>query len=99
MGSLVSLLIQMAILGAVLMVALGAGCGLAVVVGDRVALAILTGAAATTGIGAGLWFFVHDRLQQVETDQVAVATLVASVVGVLWIAGMATGYVLSRSRS
>jgi hypothetical protein len=95
---LVSLLIQMAMLGVVVVVALAAGRGLARLVGDRATLALLAEAGTTVVVGAGLWFFVHDRLQKVETDQVAVATLVASVVGVLWLAGMATGYALSRPR-
>jgi hypothetical protein len=98
-SSLISLLTQMAMLAAVLVVALAAGCGLARVVGDRVSVALLIGVGATIAIGAGLWYVVHDRLQRVETDQVAVATLVASVVGILWLAGMATGYALSRPRS
>jgi hypothetical protein len=46
----------------------------------------------------GLWLLAHDRLQRVDTDEVAVATLVTSVVGALWLAGLATGYALARPR-
>jgi hypothetical protein len=49
-------------------------------------------------LAAAVWLFSHDRLQPVETDQTAVATLVTSVLGVLWLAGLATGYVLRRPR-
>jgi hypothetical protein len=98
MGALVTFLIQIAILGAVLALALAAGVALARVLGNRTAAAVAAGAVATTALAVGLWLLAHDRLQRVDTDEVAVATLVTSVVGALWLAGLATGYALARPR-
>jgi hypothetical protein len=99
MGALVTFLIQIAILGTVLTIALAAGVALARVLGNRTGAAVAAGALATTAMAVGLWLLTHDRLQTVDTDEVAVATLVTSVVGALWLVGLATGYALARPRS
>jgi hypothetical protein len=98
-GPLISLLIQMAMLGAVLAVALGAGWGLARLLGENALLALAAGAVATAAIGAGLWLFVYEGFQQIETDAAGVATVITSVVVGLWLAGLATGYALRRARA
>jgi hypothetical protein len=95
MGPLISLLIQIAILALVLAVALAAGWALARF-GRSSALAV--GAVTTATLAAGLWLLVRDAFEKVETDEVGVATVITSVLGVVWLAGMSTGYAVSRRR-
>ena len=99
MGAVISFLIQIAILGGVLALALVVGWLLARIVPNHPALKLGTAAFATAVLAIAIWRLVHDSLQKVDTDQVAVATLVTSVVGVLWLTGMATGYALTRPRA
>jgi hypothetical protein len=98
MGPVISVLMQVGLLAVVVVIALAAGYALARLAKSNVPVAAALAAAATIPLTLGLWFFVHGAFEKVETDQTAVATLVTSVVGVLWLAGLTTGYTLSRPR-
>ncbi len=98
MGPVISLLIQVGLLAAVLLLALAAGYGLARLAKRNLPVAASIAVAVTIPLAIGLWFFVREGFEKVEPAQTAIAPLVTSVVGVLWLAGLATGYMVSRPR-
>jgi hypothetical protein len=99
MGPLVSHLLQLVLLAAVLALGLAAGWALARALGNRTAVALSVGLAATVLLGSAVWLLADEGFRRLETDHAAVATLVTTVLGVLWLAGLATGYALRRLRS